>query len=991
MRLRSLSALAAFAVLAALTLSVSASGAEGTETQQYIVRMLEKPVAAYEGGTAGIPATKPHRGKRIDNEDPNVRQYEGYLKGTHAELASSVGAEKVYDYSFAVNGFAAELTEAQAKALRGHPSVVSVEKERMLRVDTSNTPSFMGLTGPTGAWSTLGGMDKAGEDVVIGIVDTGIAVRHPSFQDQATKRFGFKGQDAGVFSPYAPLKTWSRKDRCVEGEGFKRTDCNNKLVGAQYFVEGFGVDRVAERDFLSPRDWNGHGSHTASTAGGNHSIRATGDAAQLGTVSGMAPRARIAMYKVCWEEEVGDGGCSSIDSVAAIDKAVADGVDVINFSISGTRTNYLDSVEVAFLFAAEAGVFVAASAGNEGPGNFTVAHPSPWISTVAAGTHSRRGSATVTLGGSGGTFTGASLTNAVGPASLVYAGNVTKAGEDPADAALCVPGTLDPAAVAGKIVHCDRGVIALVDKAAAVKEAGGAGAIIGNVPGGATNTLGLLHVVPTVHVGSADATAIKAYIASAGAGATAALSAATLSFDNPSPLVAGFSSRGPSLAGGEDIMKPDFMAPGEDILAAVAPEGNFGRDFDLYSGTSMSSPHVAGFGALLTHAHPDWSPAAMRSALATTATPLAGSAASGIFNAGSGHVNPTAALDPGLVYDAGFGDYLMFLQGQHCACLPPSFPAIDASDLNQPSIAIGGLAGQQTVTRTVTNVSGSTSTYTAALTAPAGFTVTVDPMSFTIAPGETKTYTVSFTRTDAPFGTRRPGQLVWSDGTHSVRSPIIVAAAPVAAPAQLNLSGTSGTTEFEIKPGWTGALGYAERGLIEATETAGNVLDDPTNNFDTGDPDGNQGFTRHDFTVPAGTKYARWSLFDANTDGADDLDLYVYRVNGDGSKTLVAASGTGTSAEEANLVAPAAATYQAYVHGWQTEGPDANYTLFSWILDDTDAGNMTATGPATATIGVPETVELSWSGLTAGKKYLGQVAYLEGTTEHGSSIVRIDG
>jgi hypothetical protein len=981
MRLRSLSALGAFAVLAALMLSVSASGAASADKELYIVRMLEKPVAGYEGGTAGIPATKPRLGERLDSANPNVARYAGYLKSKHQELAGKVGTEPVYDYSYAVNGFAAELTTAQAEALRRNAAVASVEKEQMLQVDTSNTPDFMGLTGPNGTWSKFGGQQNAGEDVIVGIVDTGITVNHPSFQDGSGGGFG---SPAG-FKPYKPINGWNRGQRCQTGEGFRRSDCNLKLIGAQYFVEGFGVERVAERDFLSPRDWNGHGSHTASTAAGNHGIQATGDAAALGKISGMAPRARISVYKVCWEEEVGDGGCSSIDSVAAIDKAVADGVDVINFSISGTSTNYLDSVEVAFLFAADAGVFVASSAGNNGPGNFTVAHISPWVASVAAGTHSRRGSAKVTLG-NGAQYTGASLTNAVPSKPLVYAGNVGKAGVDAAEAALCAPGSLDPAKVAGKIVHCDRGVYALVDKPAEVKNAGGVGAIIGNVPGGGTNTLGLLHQVPTVHVAAADATAIKAYIASTAA-ATASLSQAVLSFDNPAPVVASFSSRGPSIAGAEDIMKPDFMAPGEDILAAVAPEGNFGRQFDLYSGTSMSSPHVAGFGALLTQMHPSWSPAAMRSALATTATPLAGSATSAIFNAGSGHVNPTKSLDPGLVYDAGWDDYIAFLQGQHLL----EGEGIDASDLNQPSIAIGGLAGKQTVTRKVTNVASTSSTYTAALTAPAGFTAVVEPASFTIAPGETKSYTVTFTRTDAPFGTRRAGELVWSDGSHSVRSPIIVAASPVSAPTQVNLTGTSGSTSWTIKTGWTGALGFAERGLLAATETAGTVEDDPTNNFDTDHPDENQGVTTHSFAVPAGTKYARFSLFDANTDGEDDLDLYVYRVEGDGSKTLVAASGSGTSEEEANVVSPAAATYVAYVHGWQTDGPSADYTLFSWILGNTDAGNMTATGPSTATIGGNATVNLTWNGLTAGKKYLGQVAYLEGSTEHGSTLVRIDG
>ena len=979
MRLRSWGALGALAVFAAvLTVVSAASGAQGSSSDIYIVRMLEKPVAGYTGGVPGIPATKPALGEKVDDQAAHVKRYAARLDASHAELARKAGVDKLYDYRFAYNGFAAEMTEGQATALEKDPAVLSVEKDTLLQPDTSNTPSFMGLTGPNGAWSKLGGVGNAGENVIIGVVDTGI-VRgaHPSFTDK-NPNVGLGAGDPNLYSTLP--RGWNAPDRCQLGEGWRRSDCNKKLIGAQFFNAGFGVDRIAARDFLSPRDWNGHGSHTASTAGGNNNVPATGDASSLGNISGMAPRARIAAYKVCWEEEVGDGGCASSDSVAAIDKAVADGVDVLNFSISGTLTNYLDAVEVAFLFAADAGVFVATSAGNSGPGNFTVAHPSPWLSTVAAGTHSRRGTANVILG-NGASYSGASLTNAVGPAPLVYAGNVGKAGAAGTNANLCFPGTLDPAKVAGKIVHCDRGVNPLVEKPAEVKAAGGVGAIIGNVAGGGTNTPGLLHQVPTVHVVVASADAIKAYIASAGAGATARLTAATLSFDNPSPLVASFSSRGPSRAGGEDIMKPDFMAPGEDILAAVAPEGNFGRDFDLYSGTSMSSPHVAGFGALLTQMHPGWSPAAQRSALATTADPVASaSAEAAIFNTGSGHVNPTKSLDPGLVYDAGWDDYIAFLQGQR---LVGGGPGIDASDLNQPSIAIGGLAGTQTVTRRVTNVAGSAATYTAALTVPAGFTAVVSPASFTINPGETKSYTVSFTRTDAAFGSRRVGQLVWSDGAHSVRSPIVVAAAAVAAPAEIPGTGTSGSTSWTIKTGWTGALGFAERGLIPAATTDANVVDDPTNEFVVGGP----GITTHPVTIPAGTRYARFALFDEFTDGEDDLDLYLHNSAG----VLVGASGGGTSREEISLANPAAGNYTVSVHGWQTDGPDANYRLFTWVLGGTDAGNMTATGPATATIGGTATVNLTWTGLTAGVKYLGQVAYMEGATEHGSTVIRIDG
>jgi hypothetical protein len=420
------------------------------------------------------------------------------------------------------------------------------------------------------------------------------------------------------------------------------------------------------------------------------------------------------------------------------------------------------------------------------------------------------------------------------------------------------------------------------------------------------------------------------------------------------------------------------MAPGEDILAVVAPEGNHGRSEDMLSGTSMASPHVAGFGALLTQAHPDWSPAAMRSALATTADPAGGN----LFNVGSGQVNPTKALDPGLVYDAGTLDYFSFLQGQLCNCLPASIPAIDASDLNQPSIAIGGIAGTQTVTRKVTNVASSAATYTAALTGPAGFTTVVNPTSFTIAPGETKSYTVTFTRTDAVFGSRRAGQLVWSDGTHSVRSPIIVSATALGGPTQINLTGASGSTSWNVKTGFAGALTLAERGLIPAVKTDGTVVDDPTNSFVVGGP----GITVHEVTIPAGTRLARFSLFDDFTDGADDLDLYVHNSAG----ALVGSSGSGTSAEEVNLTNPAAGTYKVSVHGWQTDGPDAKYTLFHWLLGAANAGNMDATGPATVTIGGAATINLTWTGLTAATKYLGQVSYLADGVEQTSTVIRVD-
>jgi hypothetical protein len=721
-------------------------------------------------------------------------------------------------------------------------------------------------------------------------------------------------------------------------------------------------------------------------------------------VNGIAPRARVAAYKVCFDNGAGGCGANSGDSVAAIDQAVADGVDVLNYSISGTQTNYLDAVEVAYLFAADAGVFVATSAGNAGTVG-SVAHISPWLAAVAAGTHDRSGTGTITLGNSA-TYTGASLTAGVGPLPLISA---TEAGLPGAHADLvrqCFSANpldenkpvLDPVQVAGKIVVCQRGgatpvaANARVDKSAAVKAAGGLGMILYNV---AANSLNAdLHSIPTVHVDHVDGPTIDTYAKTDGA--TATLSQATVTRTAPAPDVAAFSSRGPSRAGGGDILKPDFMLPGQDILAAVAPPGNAGKDFDIYSGTSMSSPHVAGVAALLTQAHPSWSPAAMRSAMATTADVASRPGLTAPFNVGSGHVRPNTMVNPGLVYDAGFNDYLAFLKGQGLCCASSaSIPVLDASDLNQPSLSVGDLAGAQTLTRRVTNVGGSAATYNAIVAAPSGFTVNVSPSSFPIPAGGTQTFTVTITRTDAPLSTTpttnyRFGSLTWSDGSHNVRSPIVVRPVAIAAPAELTLSGASGATSYGIKTGYSGALAYGKRGLIPSDVASGTVPDDPTSSFNTGNPAGNQGISTHDIAVPAGTSILRISMFDAETDGDDDIDLYLYRVNADSSLTLVGTSGGGTSAEQIQLASPAAATYRLFVHGWETDGPDANYSVHSWVLGTSDAGNMTVTGPGTATIGGSETVNLAWGPLDAGKRYLGAILYSQDATTHGMTIVRVN-
>jgi subtilisin family serine protease len=950
----------------------AATLALAAQADVYIVRLAEPPAADYEGGVAGLAATKPAAGRKLDPATPAVRQYVAYLLGRQsAALASVGGGKRLYNYAYAFNGFAADLSPAAAAKLRSTSGVLSVVKDEKRRLDTATTPSFLGL--PSGLWPQVGGRERAGEGIVVGIIDSGLWPENPSFTDRDRK-----GRRV-----YAQLPDSSFHGACQPGQQWTGKTCNRKIVGARYFNAGFGgpegIRQQLPYEILSARDVDGHGSHTASTAAGNSDVKATApNGNALGTISGMAPRARIAVYKVCWGIAP-DGGCFSSDSVAAIDQAVADGVDVINFSISGTSTNFLDPVEVAFLFAADAGVFVAASAGNDGPDASTVAHPSPWVTTVAAGSHDREYRGTTTLG-DGNTYAGATLGAGVGSRPLVLSTAAGLAGADPTEVRLCFIGTLDPAVVTGKIVVCDRGVNARTDKSVAVQQAGGVGMLLVNTSPNTIN--GDIHAVPSLHVDDVVGPAIKTYAATAGA--TASISPGSVVLGAPAPFVASFSSRGPLLAS-SDLLKPDVMAPGVDVLAAYSPF-NFGK-YNFLSGTSMASPHVAGLAALLKQRHPTWSPMAIKSALMTTASltqNTGGAIPGGAFDFGAGHVSPTSAADPGLVYDSGFFDWLGFLcgTGQFASSVCASV-GIDPADFNSPSITVGELAGIETVTRSVTNV-GPPGTYVANVAAPTGVDVTVTPASLTLGTGDVASYDVTFTSTSgAVLGAFEEGALTWSDGVRSVRSPLVARALALAAPGQVQSTG--GPVSIPVTFGYAGSFGATARGLVAAAEEAANVVDDPANDINTALNTG-VGITVHVVSVPAGTTHARFSLFDAFTDGNDDLDLYVF----DSTGSQVGGSGSGTSEEEVNLENPAADDYFVVVHGWQTDGPDCNYTLFSYLVDASDAGNLSIVAPSTATVGGTGTVDVTIAPLTPGTKYLGAVDFNDGTNVIASTLVRVD-
>jgi hypothetical protein len=957
----------------------------------YIVRMAGDPVASYNGRLKGYAATRPAPGEKIDLSRPETQNYRSYLKSRQDAAISKVGGRKIYSYDLVFNGFAAELTDAQAQKMASMPGVLSVTKDELRYADTSSTPAFLGLSAPGGLWSQLGGGRDAGDGVVVGIIDSGIWPENPSFAGDDRHHHGHGGHhdhhngnghdywgNNGHGYGHEPdhgLKGWT--GLCEDGEDFVGDDaCNGKIVGARYFNEGFGgdagIDATRPWEFNSPRDYNGHGSHTSATAAGNYKVAADGPATVFGRVSGMAPGARIAMYKALWStQDSSTASGNTSDLVAAIDQAVADGVDVINYSISGTLTNFRDPVEISFLYAADAGVFVAASAGNSGPTASTVAHPSPWITTVAAGTHNRTVSGTVTLG-NGTTYTGAGLAAAPVTAPLINSTDAAAAGADPTAVALCYStatngGTaaLDPAKVAGKIVVCDRGVSARVDKSLAVQEAGGVGMILLNPSNNSLNAD--FHSVPTVHLQFTDAAAVHAYAANPGA--TATINKATFDYNTPAPYTASFSSRGPLLAGGGDLLKPDIMAPGQDILAAYSPAlGGF--NFNLLSGTSMSSPHIAGIAALFKDRYPRWSPMMIKSALMTTSYDVLdgpGTNPAVIFSQGAGHVAPNKATDPGLVFDSGWNDWLGFLCGTQLPavnCTSAGIPVLDPSDFNGPSIAIGDLAGSQTVTRTLTNVDRR-STYSVSVTGLAGLTVSVSPSKFTINPNQKQKVSITVTRTSAALNAYVGGYVTWSDGWHKVRIPVVVRPVALGAPAQVSGS-------YSVKFGYDGPFSAAGRGLVPATTFSDTVAINDYNLYP--------------INVPAGNTYTRFSLFDANATPGSDLDLEVYN----SAFALIGSSGGSTASEEVNFRNLPAGLYYVLVVGYAAPGPTADYTLFTWLLDSTDAGNMTVTAPAAAATGATGNIGLSFTGLTPGVKYLGSVVYGGVAGLPNPTIVRVD-
>ncbi|XP_061370059.1 subtilisin-like protease SBT4.15 [Gastrolobium bilobum] len=720
-------------------------GSNQHERKPYIVYMGELPLA-----------------RTYAPEDHHLNLLEATI-GDHQLARES----KIHSYGKSFNGFVARLLPYEAKKLLQEENVVSVFPNTHSRIHTTRSWDFLGMP-----LKVTRRHSKIESNIIVGLLDTGISLDCPSFNDTG-------------YGP--PPSTW--KGKCITGANF--TGCNNKVIGAKYF----NLEQTAstsEDNNLSPADEEGHGTHTASTAAGVAVKGANLYGIGRGTARGGVPSARIAVYKVCW----GSSGCSDMDMLAAFDEAIADGVNLISVSIGGTpRPFFSDPMAIGSFHAMKRGILTSCSAGNDGPSTMTVENVAPWILTVAASAIDRQFTTVVSLG-DGKKVAGMSI-NTFSPKKNMYplitgalASNVT--GDSYGNASACDYGTLSKDKVMGRIVYC----LGTGSQDYVINELGGAGTIMSVVEQSDYSTT---TIIPGVFVdATTEGKTIDLYINSTKN--AQAIIHKTISTRSPGSYIASFSSRGPQFIT-FNILKPDLAAPGLDILAGYSTlasitgysEDNRHNFFNIISGTSMACPHAAGAAAYVKSFHPHWSPAAIKSALMTTATPMRIKDETAELGSGSGQINPVRALDPGLIYDINMNSYIAFLckegynstsigiligsKGFDCSSISS---AQGTDGINYPSMHTQIMQANSSISaifyRNVTNVGFANSTYKAKVTAPKGLSIVVVPDTLQFSRlNQELSFKVALKGPSMPKETKiLSGSLEWNDSKHSVRSPIVV-------------------------------------------------------------------------------------------------------------------------------------------------------------------------------------------------------------------------
>ncbi len=943
--------------------------AAGPGPQTYLVRLADPAVPTYTGGTPGLAATATG-GAKLDPESRPVRAYEGFLQQQQASFVERAGGllgrdlDPLYTYRYAVNGMAVALTADEVAVLAADPSVVSITPDQLRQPHTDAGPTLINADAAWNASAELGlPADYRGEGMVIGIIDTGISPENESFADPApgdgydhTNPLG-AGNYVGVCNPeepsYDPAFT-----------------CNDKLIGAWTFVAG------------QPRavDYDGHGSHTASTAGGNVVgdvvvTAASGFVTPAFEISGVAPHANIIAYLGC---------CSLGGLTASIDQAIADGVDVINYSIGSSAPSELwtDFDSVGFLNARAAGVFVATSNGNDGPGFATTGSPAdaPWIISVGASTHTRYNSNVLTgLTSSEGALPdilGKSVTGGLAePAPIVYAG----AFGDP----LCQSNSAND--FTGLIVVCDRGVNGRVEKSVNVAAQGGIGFVLVNDTNHGNSLTGDEFALPGVFITNADGTVLKNWLA-VGSGHVATI-AGTAFLHDPADgdfadFMASFSSRGPNRA--VDTIVPSVSAPGVDILAALRDfaDGNGGNVHGFISGTSMASPHVAGAGALVMQARPDWTPAEIQSALMSTADPGVRNhdgAPATPYAQGNGRIDVGAAISAGLLFDETIENYVA------------SNPAEggDPRALNLPSFANTQCLASCSWTR-VASVPASAPagvSWSASVVTDDGITLDVGLSATTVSPGDTVTITVTADVEGAAEDVTHFGRITLTPdhpAVPAVTMPVAIVPTGSVVPARADM-----TTRRDAGGDYVGGIQTRDVtdvtgtvGWVAGTQVAGALVEDPTN----GNPyDDLTQVDVYTVDVPAGSEYLIVETIAAEM---ADADLFVGTGTAPSVATEVCASTTPTGIERCH-VPDAAGTYWVLVQNWaaSADGAEDAYTLSYAAVAAGDNGTGTVIGPdGFIPAGTPYEVAVTWNlpGSQAGEVYYGfaSLGGLPDTADH---------
>ena len=1019
-----------------------------SELKVYIVQLRTPSASEYHVSSAMRAAGKPGPGYRrslpaFNKNSASVRSQLQRLETEQVNVIASTGPniEAIYSYRYAMNGFAAKMTPAEASKFEHMDEVLRVWEDEVRPLSTNFSADFLQLFDASAGLRGPAALD--GEGIIIGFIDSGVAPEHPALQDfreadrpslcQTTfadvtllgrwlcRRYD-KMEDVLLFDP---PENWNGE--CETGPQFAETDCNNKMIGARFFVDGAqATGPIDSGEIFSPRDVDGHGTHTATTAAGNR-VKASIFGTSFGRIEGMAPMARVAVYKACWlRPGATRASCNMSDLANAIDMAVADGVDIINYSVGSSLFSVTTPDDVALMAAAKAGVLTVVAAGNEGPNFDTITSPAGNPAVITAGASSRDGQHSLeamqvntpsSIAGKyavrEASFTPPLIDRDPIEGELILVDDddtATDNGTTGTTFDACQP-LINSSEVSGEIAFIQRGGCDFDVKVANAESAGAIAVVVFNLSGNPIVMIGdsVGIDIPALMVGAADGNLFLDELNNRSVIDVVLDKSFFLTEQDTGNNMGSFSSRGPGPVA--DILKPDVTAPGINILAGSTPDAInsvSGEFFAFLTGTSMSTPHVAGVAALLKQAHPDWSPAAIKSALMTTAyqevTLSDGTTQAIPFDFGSGHIDPNRANDPGLVYDITADEYDAFSCGvgssdvtdERCAELEEDF-SLEPADLNQPSVSVSEMISTRTVTRRVTNVSNASETYNAEILPPPGIDVQVTPATLTVNPGQSATYNVMFTYVSGRLDFYRFGSLTWVSSEHSVRSVLSIRPLSVSAPDNIITFDVSdsGSLDFPVEFGYTGTYSRRIHGLNLPFVQDGFVDEDPNKTFTLR---ATNGVTLHWFDVPADQLFARFALFDALTDGFDpladgidgfdpltdphdDLDLYVYYCPDRVNCSKIGQSGGATSDEQIDVVNPKAGSYAVFVHGFETNndagGPGSNYTLLAWwfgLMDDKK--NMTTSGPDFVNVGTTEEVTVNWSNLNLGTIYLGGISHI---------------